>query len=227
MLAINYDTLTESELVDLARTGDPDAFRTIMRRCNQRLFRIARSVVKDDSEAEDVVQETYLRAFAAIGGFRAESSLFTWLTRIAVNEARGRLRRSRPNVGLDAIEAEQAKGADVIMFPRSLSAATPESDVARAEARRLLEMAIDELPEAFRLVFILREIEECSVEETAAQLGLLPETVKTRLFRARRLLRKALHEKLASSVTEAFPFLGPRCDRITEAVLRRLAGPAP
>jgi len=227
MLAISDDALTESELVDLARAGDPDAFRTIMRRCNQRLFRIARSVVKDDNEAEDVVQETYLRAFAAIGGFRGASSLSTWLTRIALNEARGRLRKSRPNVSLDAVEAEQARGADVIMFPRSLGAGTPESDVARAEARRLLEMAIDELPEAFRLVFILREIEECSVEETAAQLGVLPETVKTRLFRARKLLRAALYEKLSSSVTEAFPFLGARCDRITEAVLRRLASPAP
>lgn len=227
MLAIGDDALTESELVDLAKAGDPDAFRSIMRRCNQRLFRIARSVVKDDNEAEDVVQETYLRAFAAIGRFRGASSLSTWLTRIALNEARGRLRKCRPNVGLDVIEAEQARGAEVIMFPRSLGAGTPESDVARAEARRLLEMAIDELPEAFRLVFILREIEECSVEETAAQLEVLPETVKTRLFRARRLLREALYERLSSSVTEAFPFLGARCDRIAEAVLRRLAGPAP
>jgi RNA polymerase sigma factor (sigma-70 family) len=223
MFAISYDTLEESELAELARSGDRDAFRTIMERCNQRLFRIARSVVRDDSEAEDVVQETYLRAFAAISGFRSESSLFTWLTRIALNEARGRLRRRRPQVVLDIVEAEQERGAEIISFPRPLGAGTPESDAARTETRRLLELAIDELPEPFRLVFILREIEECTVEETAAQLGLLPDTVRTRLFRARRLLRNALYEKLSSSVTEAFPFLGARCRRITEAVLGRLA----
>lgn len=222
MLAISYDALAESELADLARGGDRDAFRAVMQRCNQRLFRVARSVVKDDSEAEDVVQETYLRAFAAIPGFRADSSLFTWLTQIALNEARGRLRKRRPQVGLDIVEIEQERGADVIAFPRAFGSGTPESDAARTETRRLMEIAIDELPEIFRLVFILREIEECTVEETAAQLGLLPDTVKTRLFRARRLLRYALYEKLSSSVTEAFPFLGERCQRITDTVLQRL-----
>lgn len=227
MLAISYDTLAESELADLARGGDREAFRAVMQRCNQRLFRIARSVVKDDSEAEDVVQETYLRAFAAIPGFRADSSLFTWLTQIALNEARGRLRKRRPQVGLDIVDVEQERGADVIAFPRSFGAGTPESDAARTETRRLMEIAIDELPEIFRLVFILREIEECTVEETAAQLGLLPDTVKTRLFRARRLLRNALYEKLSSSVTEAFPFLGARCQRITDTVLQRLDARGP
>jgi RNA polymerase sigma-70 factor (ECF subfamily) len=220
MLAISYDTLSEADLAGLARTGDREAFRVIMQRCNQRLFRVARSVVRDESEAEDVVQEAYMRAFAAISEFRAESSLITWLTQITLNEARGRLRKRRPQVGLEALEAAQERG-QVIMFPRT-AGASPESEAARTETRRLMEAAIDELPAAFRLVFILREIEECSVEDTAAQLGLLPQTVKTRLFRARKLLRKALHDKLASSVTEAFPFLGARCERITEAVLGRL-----
>lgn len=221
-LAPDYATLLDVELANRARQGDRAAFRAIMQRCNQRLFRIARSVVRDDHEAEDVLQEAYTRAFAAIANFRGDSSLFTWLTRITLNEAKGRLRRRRPSVGLDAVEAAQERGAQLIMFPRPFNAASPEVEAARSETRRLMEAAIDDLPEPFRLVFILRAIEDCTVEETAAQLGLLPETVKTRLFRARKLLRKALSEKLASSMTEAFPFLGERCRRITEAVLNRL-----
>lgn len=219
---IDYDRLSENDLASHAKRGDHGAFREIMQRCNQRLFRIARSVVRDDHEAEDVLQEAYTRAFAAIGGFRAESSLFTWLTQITLNEARGRLRKRRPSVQLQDVEAMQERGAQVIMFPRSFGAGTPENDAARAETRRLMEAAIDELPDAFRVVFIMRAIEEFTVEETARQLKLLPETVKTRLFRARKLLRKALHEKLASSLTEAFPFLGARCQGITNAVLERL-----
>jgi RNA polymerase sigma-70 factor (ECF subfamily) len=203
---INYAALNEFDLAHYARRGDHGAFRAIMQRCNQRLFRIARSVVRDDHEAEDVLQEAYTRAFAAIGRFRAEASLFTWLTQITLNEARGRLRKRRAFVHLDAVEAMQESGVQVIMFPCSFGAGTPETDAARAETRRLMETAIDELPHSFRAVFIMRAIEECTVAETASQLGLLPETVKTRDFRARKLLRQALHEKLASSVTEAFPF---------------------
>ena len=221
-LALDYPALADAELAALAQRGDRMAFGVIMQRCNQRLFRIARSVVGDDDEAEDVLQEAYMRAFTAIEGFRGEASLSTWLTRITLNEARGRLRRRRPSVALDALEAAQEAGAALVVFPRSISGLSPEREAARSETRRLMEAAIDELPEPFRLVFILREIEECTVEETAGQLDILPETVKTRLFRARKLLRQALCEKLASSVTEAFPFLGPRCQRITEAVLDRL-----
>jgi RNA polymerase sigma-70 factor (ECF subfamily) len=214
--------LHEAELVALARGGDAGAFRAIMQACNQRLFRTARSIVMDEAEAEDVVQEAYARAFQHLEGFRGESSLLTWLTRITVNEARGRLRRRRPTVELEAIEAAQGDAGRVVMFPGALGAGDPERDAARAEMRRLLERAVDDLPEPFRLVFILREIEECSVEETAAALDVEPATVKTRLHRARRLLRKSLDARMASAVTEAFPFLGPRCERITEAVLDRL-----
>lgn len=221
-LALDYAAVTDGQLAALARNGDRGAFRTIMQRCNQRLYRLARSVVHDDNEAEDVLQEAYARAFAAIGRFRGESSLFTWLSQITLNEARGRLRKRRPTVALDALEAAQERGAQLIMFPRSGAAASPESEAARAETRRLIEAAVEELPEPFRVVFVMRAVEECSVEETAAQLGLLPETVKTRLFRARKLLRKTLSTKLVSSMTEAFPFLGERCQRITEAVLARL-----
>jgi DNA-directed RNA polymerase specialized sigma24 family protein len=144
--AIDYAALPEAALAAQARTADPDAFREIMRRCNQRLFRVARSLVHEDAEAEDVLQEAYACAFAHIAEFRG--------------------------------------------------------------------------------VFILREIQELSVEETAADLGIRPETVKTRLHRARRLLRQALDEKLAGVLVGAYPFLGARCERITETVLARMASPA-
>jgi RNA polymerase sigma-70 factor, ECF subfamily len=221
--AIDYQSLREPELVALARAGDREAFRLIMTRCNQRLFRIARSVVFDDSEAEDVLQEAYTRAFANFDSFRGDSSLLTWLTAITLNEARGRLRRRRSMVGVDAIEAAQARGAEILVFPGSPQSTDPERDAARAQIRALLEHAVDDLPEPFRLVFTMRDIEECTIEETAAALELKPETVKTRLFRARKLLRKALDEKLSAAVGDAFPFLGARCSGVTETVLRRLA----
>ena len=220
---IDHDGLGEAELVRRAQAGEGDAFRVIMQRGNQRLFRVARGVVRDDGEAEDVLQEAYVRAFAAIGGFRGEAGVMTWLTRIVLNEARGRLRRRRPMVGLERIEAAQMDGAEVIPFPNAFGTTSPEADAARAQIRGLIEHAVDDLPEAFRIVFIMRDIEECSIEETAANLDLKPETVKTRLHRARRLLREALDARLASTMVEAFPFLGARCGRITEAVLARLA----
>ncbi len=219
----DYEAMLESDLVRCAQRGERDAIRAIMRRCNQRLFRTARALLRDEAEAEDVVQEAYMRAFANIGAFRGESSVLTWLTRIALNEANGRLRRRKVLVGVDQIEAAQASGAHVIMFPGADPAATPEADAARAEVRRFIEAAIDDLPDAFRLVFIMRDVEECSMAETAACLGIREETVKTRLHRARRMLRAALSERLAATLPEAFPFLGERCDRITEAVLARLS----
>lgn len=217
------ETLDEAALVALARTGDGAAFRVLMQRGNQRLFRIARGVVRDDAEAEDVLQESWVRAFSALGAFRGEAGIMTWLTRIVLNEARGRLRRRRPMVDIDRFDRAQ-EGAQVIPFPTSPVVETPEAEAARAEIRRLLEHAVDDLPETFRMVFILRDIEGCSIEETAADLDLKPETVKTRLHRARRLLREALDAKLGASLGGAFPFLGPRCQRITDTVLARLEG---
>jgi RNA polymerase sigma-70 factor (ECF subfamily) len=223
--AIDYAALPEAALAAQARTADPDAFREIMRRCNQRLFRVARSLVHEDAEAEDVLQEAYACAFAHIAEFRGEAALATWLTRIVLNEARGRLRRQRPHLDLDQVDVAQGRG-QVLPFPARPDGADPEADAGRAEIRRLLEHAIDDLPTPFRLVFILREIQELSVEETAADLGIRPETVKTRLHRARRLLRQALDEKLAGVLVGAYPFLGARCERITETVLARMASPA-
>lgn len=221
--AINWSVLDESRLVALARQGDREAFREIMTRCNQRLFRIARSVLRDSDEAEDALQEAYTRAFSNIATFRGDSSLLTWLTAITLNEARGRLRRRRRMVAIDAVEEAQVKSAEILMFPSMAEAGDPEHETTRSQLRKLLEHAIDELPEPFRLVFVLRDIDECSIEETALALGIKPETVRTRHFRARKLLRQALDKKLAAAVTELFPFLGARCTRSTEAVLQQLA----
>ncbi|HEY2358872.1 MAG TPA: RNA polymerase sigma factor [Phenylobacterium sp.] len=220
--ALDYAGLAEPDLVARARAGDRDAFRAIMTRCNQRLFRIARAIVRDEAEAEDVLQEAYVRAFGALEGFRGEAGIATWLTRIVLNEAHGRLRRRRVTVDLDELEAAQ-ESAQVLNFPGIARTDGPEADAARAQIRRLLEHAVDALPEPFRLVFILREIEELSAEETASHLGLKVETVKTRLHRARRRLREALDAQLADVMVGAYPFLGARCERITEAVLRRLS----
>lgn len=222
-LAHDYQGMSETELVAFARQGHQDAFRAIMQRYNQRLFRVARGVVGEHAEAEDVLQEAYTRAFANLGSFRGESSLLTWLTSVTLNEARSRLRKRRLTVSVDEIEAAQHSGAAIIMFNSAAPSESPESSAARSQVRLLIEQAVDELPEAFRIVFILREIEEMSVEETATHLHLRPETVKTRLFRARRMLRSALNERLASAVTDAFPFLGVLCERLTNGVIARLA----
>jgi RNA polymerase sigma-70 factor, ECF subfamily len=221
--AIGLEELNDEALVDRARNRDGAAVRLIMQRHNRRLFRAARSILHDDAEAEDVVQEAYFRAFTHLAGFRGEAQLSTWLTRIAVNEALGRLRRRRLTVGLKDIDAINDQGeARVIYLPSARQDGDPEAAAARAEVRRMLERAVDELPASFRTVFVLRDIEEMSIEETAAHLGLRPETVKTRLHRARRLLRQSLDRTLSSAVSDVFPCAGARCTRITEAVLERL-----
>jgi RNA polymerase sigma-70 factor, ECF subfamily len=215
-VSITHDRLKDCELVDLAQNGDRDAFRLITQRCNQRLFRIARAVVRNDFEAEDVVQSAYMRAFANLPGFRGEASICTWLTRITLNEARGRLRARRRSISFeDAVHANvPASGSD---------SETPEAHAARTQIRELIEQAIDQLPSPFRIVFVMREIENCSTQETADLLALTPETVKTRLHRARRLLRLALDGKVDGA--GVFPFLGARCVRMTAEILERLHVP--
>lgn len=212
--------VVETQLIDRINAGEEPAFRQLMQRYNQSLYRVARAIVSDDAEAEDVLQESYTRAFAAMPGFRGDSSLGTWLTRIVINESRGRLRRRRTVA--QAADALKQQSATVIGFPAGQPVESPDTLVARAETRRLLEQAIDSLPDVFRPTFILRDIQEFTVEETAEILGVQPETVKTRLYRARRLLRKSLDATLADAVRGSFPFLGKRCERLTEAVLTRL-----
>jgi RNA polymerase sigma-70 factor (ECF subfamily) len=214
------------ELVALAREGAGAAFREIIQRNNQRLFRLARSVVRSDDEAEDIVQDAYCRAFAALDTFRGEASLATWLSRIALNEALTRKRRQHTTVDLTTIEAMQNKpGAEVIAFPLMTTQPDAEREVAQREIRRMLEKAIDDLPEAFRTVFTMRVVEGMSIEETAELLNLRPETVKTRLHRARRLLQEGLDSRVHATLGEAFPFASVRCARFTASLLSRLGFP--
>lgn len=226
-LAIDYEGLEDAALVSLVQGGDREAFRQVMRRSNQRLFRVARGVMNDDAEAEDVVQEAYVHAYEKLATFRGDASLLTWLTRIVLNEAYGRLRQRRHTVDIDQIEVAQADAGRVVAFPAKFGSEDPLASAARDQVRRLVERAVDGLPEPFRIVFVMREIEECTVEETAASLDLKAETVKTRLHRARRLLRAALQDTLSTSLGDAFPFLGPRCDRVTESVMQRLEAVTP
>ena len=215
--------LSEHELVARVRGGDGSAFRIIMERNNTRLYRLARSLMKDEVEAEDVLQEAYLRAFSNLSSFRGDSSLATWLARITLNEALGRKRKEKPMLPLQTVEFENQTGAQIINFPTMANENDPEQLVARLEIRKLLENAIDTLPEMFRLVFIMREVEDMSVDETAELLNTRPQTVKTRLHRARRLLRASLDDRLSSTLKETFPFAGARCARITARVLERLS----
>lgn len=199
--------LPETELAERCLARDEDAIRELTRRYNQRLYRIARGILRSDLEAEDVVQDTYIRALAGLDRFRGQSALGTWLVRIAINEALGRLRRKKP-------EAAEVPSAPPVPDPESL--------MATAESRMMLERAIDDLPDAFRSVFVARMVEGLSIEETADLFDLRPETVKTRVHRARARLRANLEAQIGPAVRESFAFDGVRCDRLTESVLRRL-----
>jgi RNA polymerase sigma-70 factor, ECF subfamily len=213
----------EAVLLARLKAGDIAAFRVVFQRCNQRLFRVARSILQNDAEAEDAVQEVYLHAFANLGTYRGEGTLATWLTRIAINECRGRLRRRRTGVPVEEIDAAQQAGRLPPAASQSGACGDPEAETARREARRLLERATERLPEPFRLVFIMRDVDACSVAETAAALHLFPATVNTRLYRARRLMRAAMAEAASPAMGSIFPFLGTDCARLTARVLQRLA----
>ena len=211
----------DADLVRRALARDDTAFVTIMERHNRRLYRIARGILQNASEAEDAVQEAYLKAFTHLSGFRGDSSLATWLCRITMNEAVGRLRRQRPVVGLETFEARRSE-AEIIPFPQTMISSDPEQTMAQREILRLVERATDNLPEIFRIVFMTRVIEGMSVEETADLLGLKPETVKTRLHRARKLVREELDRQIGPVVMDAFPFAGRRCQRMTHTVMQQL-----
>lgn len=215
--------LGEAELVELARQSNETAIRLLIERNNQRLFRAARSVLRNDGEAEDVVQQTYVKAFTALASFRGEASFSTWLTRIALNEAVSRLRRRKASSELEALDrAVSADAGLVSLFPLSLAPLPADMEAARSEMRQLLEAAIDDLPEGFRTVFVLRDVEGLSTDETAEHLKLKPETVKTRLHRARRMLRLVLEQQLRGSFTELYPFDGARCANMADRVIAAL-----
>ena len=210
----------ERQLLLRMQGGDADAFALLMRANNQRLYRLARGILKDEYEAEEAVQEGYVRAFTHLDGFRGEASLSTWLARIVVNEALGRLRRRRPEAAIDGAADLPPEAAG--MRGSSFAVADPERRAAQREIRRLIERAIDALPEPFRIVFVLRAVEQHSIRETAAHLAIPEETVKTRLYRANQRLRRSLGEEFATIWDDAFPFAGRRCDGLVARVLARL-----
>jgi len=207
--------IQEPDLIAGAIRKEDGAVRELIRRYNQRLYRLARSIVKDGDEAEEVLQEAYLRAFSQISAFRGESTLGTWLGRIVLNEALGRRRRHRPSV-------ELTDASQVIPFPNGNPSIDPERSVAQHEIRKLLERAIDQLPDDFRAVLIARAVEGLSTKETAELLELNAKTVKTRLHRARNLVKQALTDQFGAALTETFPFAGRRCARLADSVVAHL-----
>lgn len=209
----------DADLVRRVCGGDTVAFELLMRRHNRRLYRIARALLRDAAEAEDALQEAYLSAFRALPAFREEAAVATWLGRIVVNECMDRLRR---NARRDNVVTLVAAGeGDEVEEPAGIEPDTPERALARAEMRALLERSIDALPQEFRAVFVLRAVQELSVEETAASLGIPEATVRTRHFRARGLLRTAIARDMESAARELFDFDGARCDRVVAGVLGR------
>ena len=213
---------TDAELALRASQGDEAAFEQIMRRNNRLMFRSARSILKSDAEAEDALQEAYLSAWRALGSFRADARLSTWLVRIVINESLSRLRRRSAQV----IPLEGAMDPDEQPTQPDLEDdpdREPERIAMRGEVRRLMEKRIDTLPDTFRTVFMLRAVEELSVEEIAAVLEIPEATVRTRFFRARGLLREALARDVDVALGDAFSFDGVRCDRIVARVLSQLA----
>jgi len=221
------EALSDAELAARIARRDEAAFEALMRRNNGKLFRVARAILRDDAEAEDALQDAYLDAYRHIADFRGNAQLATWLTRIVVNEASGRLRKTRRRA--DIIElVPGASGLEThsedAMSDERAAPETPDDAALRAEARRLIEARIDALPDQLRTVFMLRAVEDLSVQETAAALGMLEATVRSQYFRARGLLREALARDFDHAVDSAFSFDGERCDRIVAAVLARLPG---
>ena len=221
--AIAYERLTDLELAQRIASGDKRAFELLMRRHNQILYRTARSILKDEAEAEDAVQEAYLLAYRGMSGFRGDAKLSTWLVRIVVNEAIGRARKRSRGAEIVQLSGEtQEHGETAGGTMDETLPEQPEHAARRAQTRRLLEAKIDELPDAFRTVFVLRALEELSVEESAVALDIPEATVRSRFFRARGLLREALSKEFDLAYGDAFAFAGARCDRIVADVMARL-----
>lgn len=225
-----HKDLSDAALAGRIASGDMLALQHMMRRHNQTLYRTARSILKDDAEAEDAVQEAYVQAYRAIDSFRGDAKLSTWLIRIAVNVAIRRARklhRSAEVIDLvaDTADLREAETGSPESEMNENASEQPERAALRAETRRLIEDKINGLPDAFRTVFVMRAVEEMTVDETATCLGIPEATVRTRYFRAKGLIREALAREIDFNLGEAFSFAGDRCDRIVAGVLQRLADP--
>lgn len=220
---IDFEALDDLSLARLCGNRNREAMRHLITTNNQRLFRAAWSILKDRFEAEDAVQAGYLNAFGAIDRFEGRSSLSTWLTRIVINESLGRLRAQRHR--REQMESEGVAVIDTYRerLAQASAGPAPDATVAREQLRALIERAVADLADGFRSVFVLREIEGLSVEETAAVLGIAPATVKTRLHRARTKLQEALAPEVRGALTGSFPFAGADCAALTERVMARLA----
>lgn len=218
--------LSDEALVALITSGESAAFEPLLRRYNRLLFRTARSIVQDDADAEDVLQSAYLRAFSTLLTFRGESRLSTWLVRIVMNEALARVRKTQRRAEIIHLEAQMDDDQiDAQADDSATRFEEPQAAAMRTQTRRLLERKIDELPESFRTVFMLREVEEMTVEEASEALGVPEATVRTRHFRSRSMLRESLSREVDFALEEAFGFDGERCNRIVASVMSRLANP--
>jgi RNA polymerase sigma-70 factor, ECF subfamily len=207
-----HEPWTDLQVLERVLAGDAQMFELIMRRHNERIYRAVRAILKDENESEDAMQAAYLHAFAHLREFQGRSAFSTWLTRIAIHEALARRKRLlRP-------------AADVNEPELAATTRSPEEGATDVETRNLLANAIDALPEHFRVVFVLRQVQELSIHETAECLDMEPATVKTRLHRARALLRRTLMARLDPTARTALPFEAPRCDRVVSGVLSRIAG---
>ena len=215
ILAPTPPTLSDEEVVERVLAGDASLFEILMRRYNQRLFRVARGILSDDTEAEDVMQEAYVRAFRELASFRGEARFSTWLTRIACHEALARARKGRRLVRL--IPGGGGEPPDP-----PAETAGPDREMENRELQTVLREAVEVLPDPLRSVFCLREIEGLSTEQTADALGLSEENVRVRLHRAKRSLRYALDERIGREVRRLYLFEAPRCDRMVAAVFARL-----
>ena len=212
---------TDADLLQATRAGDERATELLVRRYNRTLYRTARAILRDDAEAEDAVQEAYIQAFQALDSFRGESSLSTWLVRIVANEAL--MRRRRQSRRAQVLPIDHDNGEYLMQQVAATPDCEPDREAMSAQLRQMLEQRIDALPDLYRTVFVMRAIEEMSVEETAAALGLPEATVRTRFFRARALMRASLEQDVERTLAGVFAFDGERCDRIVRSVLERLA----
>ena len=214
----------DADLVSRICHGDQSAFEILMRQYNQRLFRVVRGILKNDSDAEEALQDAYLSAYRAFASFRGDSNLSTWLTRIVINEALGRLRKQRKEQLVIALRTDNRSERPVDDAAQTdTPSGSPEEAMVLAELRALIEKKIDELPIGFRTVFIMREVEDMTVEETSQCLGIPEATVRSRLFRAKGRLRADLEQEIGVAILEAFSFAGARCDRIVANVMKRIS----
>jgi RNA polymerase sigma-70 factor, ECF subfamily len=221
------ESWTDQEVVDRVRAGDTALYEIIMRRYNQRLYRVTYAILRDDAEAEDVIQDAYVRAYQHLDQFAGYAPFSTWLTRIAVHEALRRLQLRKRSQQFEEVEHDEESFMSVSETTVPETSPDPEQRASNAELGQLLEQAVLDLPEQYRTVIMLRDVEELSTAETAAALDLTEQNVKVRLHRGRSMMRDRLFARVGASGKNAFPFMGIRCDRVVSGVFARLREVSP